>query len=139
MDQVIRQFFEQYEKANATSDLETIGSLYSDTFMFGGAGGVRVVKKEDFLTVVPKMKAHLASMGLSATKLETVEASVINARFFLAKTAWKMTIQNSSGNTKQVDAFATYLLERKETGAVCIVFQIDHQDLATVIQNQRNA
>ena len=138
MDQTIKHFLEQYEKANASSDWATIGSLYADTFMFGGIQGVQAIKKEDFLKVVPKMKAHFASMGLSETRLQTVETSAINAKYFLAKTGWKITIRDASGGKKQVDVFATYVLEQKEGGTFCIVFQIDHQDLATVIQGQQS-
>jgi len=137
MDQAIRHFFEQYEKANVSSDLAMIGSLYADTFMFGGAKGVQAVKKEDFLKVLPKMKAQFASMGLSETRLQTVKASAIDAKYFLAKTVWKITVRDLSGGIKQVDVFATYVLERKESGTFCIVFQIDHQDLATVIKGQQ--
>lgn len=137
MDQLIKRFLEQYEKANASSDFATIGSLYADTFMFGGVNGAKAVKKEDFLKVLPKMTAHFTSIGLSQTQLQTVEASSIDDKYFLAKTRWKATIRNSRGDSKQVDAFATYVLERKEDDALSIVFQIDHQDLATVIRNQQ--
>lgn len=75
MDQVVRSFFEQYERANSASDLLLIGSLYADTFMFGGPNGVQAIKKEDFLRVVPRMKAHFMSMGLSETRLHSVDAS----------------------------------------------------------------
>src|SRR4051812_37747884 len=74
MDQRVKQFFLKYEKANSSSDIYGIGGLYADTFMFGGPNGVQAVKKEDFLKVVPKMKAHFSSMGLSETQLQTVEA-----------------------------------------------------------------
>ncbi len=136
MDQAIKHFFEQYEKANASSDLAMIGTLYADTFMFGGAKGVQAVEKEDFLKVLPKMKAHFASMGLSETQLQSVNASAIDAKYFLARTVWKITVRDSRGGVKQVDAFATYVLEHKE-GTLCIVFQIDHQDLAAVIKGQQ--
>jgi len=137
MDQAIKHFLEQYEKANASADWAMIGSLYADTFMFGGTQGVQAVKKEDFLKVVPKMKAHFASMGLSETQLQTVEASAIDGKYFLAKTVWKITIRDLRGGIKQVDVFATYVLEQKEGDTFCIVFQIDHQDLATVIKDQQ--
>jgi len=65
MDQRIKEFFLKYEKANSSSDVSAIGALYADTFMFGGTNGVQAVKREDFLKVVPKMKAHFSSMGLS--------------------------------------------------------------------------
>jgi ketosteroid isomerase-like protein len=139
MNQAIKQFLDEYERANAGSDLAAIGKLYADIFMFGGANGVRAVNKEDFLKVLPGMKAHFAAMGLSETQLRSVEASAISAKYLLAKARWKMTVLDSRGDRKQVDAFATYILERTQVGTLSIVFPIDHQDLATVIKNQETA
>lgn len=133
----MQEFFDQYERANAASDLTAIRALYADTFMFASAGGAKAVRKEDFLKVIPKMKAHFASMGLTKTRLQSVESSAIDGGYLLAKAEWEMTVVDSRGLGRQVDAFATYLLERKEDGALAIVFQIDHQDLAAVIRNQQ--
>jgi len=137
MNQLVKDFLERYERANACSDWAAIGKLYADTFMFGGVKGVQVVRKDDFLKLVPKMKAHFTSLGLSETQLQTVDASAIDAKYLLAKATWKMTLRHLTGVKKQVDTFATYVLERKEVGRLSIVFQIDHQDLATIIGSEQ--
>jgi hypothetical protein len=136
MDQQVREFFLRYERANSASNVSAIGDLYADTFMFGGPNGVQAVKKDDFLKVIPKMKAHYSSMGLSETQLQTVEETPLSSRYLLAKTAWRMTIQNSSGH-KHIETFATYILLRGPADALSIVFQIDHQDLASVLKDQQ--
>jgi len=41
------------------------------------------------------------------------------------------------GRKDPLDAFTTYVLERQEEGMLSIAFQIDHQDLATVIAGQQ--
>jgi ketosteroid isomerase-like protein len=133
MDQRVKEFFLEYEKANSSSDVSTIGSLYADTFMFGGPNGVQAVKNADFLKIVPKMKMYFSSMGLSETKLQSVEVKPLDSKYLLATVAWRMKIGKSSGD-KDVDASATYVLVRGEGDALSIVFQIDHQDLASVIQ-----
>jgi hypothetical protein len=63
MDQRVKEFFLQYERANLSSDVSEISALYADTFMFGGPNGVQAVKKEDFLKVLPKRKTYFSSMG----------------------------------------------------------------------------
>ena len=138
MEQQVKEFFLQYAKANSASDVPAIGDLYADTFMFGGPSATQAVKKEDFLRVIPKMKAHFSSMGLAETELQTVEATLLSSKYVLAKTAWKMTIRNSSGD-RHVDAFATYILMRGQADRLSIVFQIDHQELASVLKDQQNA
>ena len=61
-----------------------IGSLYADAFMFAGPNGARTVRKEDFLKVVPKMKAYFASIGLSETCLHSVETVAVDSKYLLA-------------------------------------------------------
>jgi hypothetical protein len=106
--------------------------------MFAGPDGVRVVRKEDFLKVVPKMKAYLASLGLSETQLHSVEAVALDSKYLLAKAGWRMTLRNQNGGDKHVHASASYILERKEADTLCIVLQIDHQDLAALIKSNQN-
>jgi ketosteroid isomerase-like protein len=137
MKQQVKKFFLQYERANSSSDVLGISALYADTFMFGGPNGVQTVSKGDFLKVIPKRKAYFSSMGLSETQLKSVEANPIDSIYLLAKVAWKMKLQNSSGS-RTLHTFATYILMRGSEGALSIVFQIDHQDLANVIKELQN-
>jgi ketosteroid isomerase-like protein len=137
MDQHVMEFFSLYERANSSSDASAIGDLYADTFMFGGPNGVQAVKKEAFLNAIPKMKSHFSSMGLTETQLQTVEATSLSSRYLLAKTTWRMTVRSSSGG-KHVETLATYILMRGQKDALSIVFQIDHQDLASVLNDQQN-
>src|SRR5580693_9312592 len=137
MDQRVKEFFLQYQRENSSTDVSPVGELYADTFMFGGPNGVQTVKKDDFLRVIPKMKAHFSSIGLFETQLQSVETSPISSKYLLAKATWRMTIRNSSGH-KHVDTFATYILLRGQDDVLSIVFQIDHQDLASVLKGQQN-
>jgi hypothetical protein len=137
MDRCVKEFFLQYERANSASDTSTIGGLYADTFMFGGPHGVHAVKKKDFLKIVPKMKAHFSSMGLCETRLQTVKANPLDSRYLLATVGWRIKFRNSS--TKPVDATATYVLMLGQGNTLSIVFQIDHQDLASVIKDQQSS
>ena len=137
MDQRVKEFFLQYERANSSSNMSLIGDLYADTFMFGGPHGVQAVKKEDFLKVVPRLKRHLSSMGLVETQLHSVETKPLDSKYLLANVGWRMTVRSSSGH-KNVDAIATYVLLRGQGDVLSIVFQIDHQDLASVIKDQQN-
>jgi hypothetical protein len=136
MSQQVQQFFVGYEKANASSDTSAMSDFYAETFMFGGTNGAQVVSRVDFLKVIPKMKAHFSSLGLTETRLLTVELGPpISSRFLLAKVDWRMIIRSSSGG-KHVDASATYVLTRGHDDALSIVFQIDHQDLAALMRDQ---
>ena len=138
MNQRMKEFFLQYEKANSFSDVSAISGLYADTFMFGGPKGVQTVKKDDFLKVVPKMKSYFSSMGLSETRLQSVETTPLDSKYLLVKVAWKMKLLISSTGVRYIDTFATYILEQGNLGALSIIFQIDHQDLANVVKEQQS-
>ena len=139
MDQVIPGFFETYEKANRTSDLAAIADLYAETFLFAGPDAVRSVRKEDLLMMIPQMKDRFASLGLTNTRLSSVDATHLDSRYTIAKVEWAMTVQTSAGTSKTFDAYATYVLRRGDQGRLSIVFQLDHQDLAAIVNGERNA
>ena len=136
MTRQARDFFTTYEKANSTSDIAKITDLYAASFMFGGPAGVQAVAREDFLKVIPKMKAHYSSMGLFKTELRNVEVTPINSKYLLTTVSWTMRIHAPSA-TRNIDALATYILMRGQDDGLSIVFQIDHQDLATLIPERQ--
>jgi len=105
--------------------------------MFAGPTGVQAIKKEDFIKIVPKMKMRFSSMGISETDLQTVETSPLDSRYLLANVVWKVDFYDSLGS-KHVDVSATYVLEQRQEDTLSIVFQIDHQDLASTIKGHQN-
>jgi len=131
------EFFLRYKNGNSSCDVVTIGDLYADLFMFGKPDGVQTVRKVDFLKVIPRMKAHFASLGVADTRLETVDVSTLDSKYLLATVGWAITLENAIGS-KQVQASATYILMRGVGDTLTIVFQIDHQDLAGVIRAQQS-
>lgn len=137
MEQAIQTFFAEYEAANASSDAPRIGRLYADWLMFAGPNGVQTVKKEDFLHVIPKMKAHFALLGVRETRLNSVEAAVVNSRYLLAKVSWRILLSNSGAENSFVDASASYVLDGQGRDGLTIIVQIDDQDLAAAITKRQ--
>lgn len=136
MDQELNKFFSTFEEANQSSDIEVLGRLYGDRFMFGNPSGVKTVERDAFLKVIPAMKAHYSSMGLVDREIQTVRSHALSPKYLIATVTWRMTLQTSSAETP-IEVVASYVLMRESDGALSIVFQIDHQDLATAINNQR--
>lgn len=124
----IREFFKNYEEANREFDVQKIAACYADAFMFGGPMGVQSVEKDDFVKVLPRRKEFFKSAGLVSSKIERVETSNLDAKYFLAKVVWRMQFERDGASMSSENS-ATYILavtgDRLE-----IVFQIDHQDLA---------
>ena len=139
MDELVRAFFESYAKANSTLDVAAIGDLYAETFIFAVRNTAKPVRKEDFLKVVPRMKDHFASLGLTGTRLSTVETTELGSGYGLAKVTWAVTLRTGSGRVKTFDTFATYLVQRDDHDKLSILFQLDHQDLAAVVNQELGA
>jgi len=137
MDPLVQAFFESYEIANSSSDLTAIGDLYAETFLFAGPSAVRSVRRDDFLKVIPKMKTQFTSLGLTESRLSSVEAANLDSRYILAKVQWTITLRTVEGPFNHFDAFATYVLQHCD-GKLSIIFQLDHQDLAAVIHDKRH-
>lgn len=134
MEQEVAAFFREYEAANAGSDVARIGRLYADSFMFAGPKGVQSVRKEDFLRVIPKMKAYFASLGVRETRLNSVKATAINSRYVLANVSWRILMSNGRANRDFVDATASYVLDGQGIDGMAIIFQIDDQELAATVK-----
>lgn len=71
-------------------------------------------------------------MGLLSSKMISVDECELDARYLLARTAWKMALKHPTG-MKEIETSATYILEKKDE-SLAIVFQIDHQDLAAKVK-----
>jgi hypothetical protein len=139
MDDLVRAFFETYAKANSTLDVAAIGDLYAETFIFAVRNAARPVRKEDFLKVVPRMKEHFASLGLTGTRLSSVETTELGSGYALTKVRWAMTLRTGTGLVKTFDTLATYLVQRDDNDKLSILFQLDHQDLAAIVKQERGA
>ncbi len=139
MDELVKAFFEAYEKANSTSDFAAVGDLYAETFLFAGQEAAKSVSKIDFLKVIPRMKDHFASLGLTGSRVSSVKTTHLDSRYVLAKVGWAMTLRTANGGAKNLDTSATYVLRRADHEKLSIVFQLDHQDLAAMVNQARDA
>src|SRR6185369_2595997 len=92
----VTSFFTRYEAANAIFDVEQIAACYAGVFMFGGPDGVRCVKKEDFLKVLPRRKEFFRSRGLVSSSIDSLTASSLDARYTLVKVVWKMRFERNA-------------------------------------------
>jgi hypothetical protein len=138
MNPKVTKFFEIYEESISEAAVSTVGTLYSDVFMFGGPGGSQSVKKEDFLKLLPGRKAYFKSLGLEKSTVASIDEISLDAKYILAKVVWKMSLKNSTEASRQFETHTTYILEIKnETPA--IIMQLDHQDLGERVNEMRVA
>lgn len=129
----VKSFFTSYEAANAIFDVEQIAACYADVFMFGGPEGVRCVKNEDFLKVLPRRKEFFRSRGLVSSNIASLAASTLDSKYMLAKVVWNMRFDRGVKDSIYSQIAASYILS-EANDRFQIVFQIDHQDLTKTVQ-----
>ena len=129
----VRDFFEAYARATASLDPGFLEAAYADSFMFAGPAGTLTIKRDDFLKVVPKRRALFDAAGWKATELGAVEETVLDDHYVQVKAQWQFRFEKEAGAPVVEPAAATYILRRDASG-LRIVFQLDHQDLTTRLQ-----
>jgi hypothetical protein len=130
---IVRNFFESFEQASDTLDLELLGSQYSDSFMFASPQGVQPIKKDDFLKVLPKRKGFFKTIGLISSRITALEETRLDENYIMVKAHWNMRFEKKSEQAITDETSATYFLFQQEN-ILQIVFQLDHQDLTKRVQ-----
>ena len=123
----LHKFFDQYQKANENFDIDLIGMLYGDNFLFGQPQGVQSVTKVGFLSVLPKRKTFFQTIGLKSSKIHAIEVKELDAHYIEANVQWKMYFEKGDKKSEHLSLTTYILYKRKDSYE--IVGQIDHQDL----------
>jgi ketosteroid isomerase-like protein len=134
VNDIVRKFFEDYERDVNASDPELIASRYADSFMFAGPQGAQTIKKEDFLKALPKRQGFFKTVGLTSSKIKSLEETRLDDNYVMVKTHWNMRFEKKPEQPIVVETSATYILCRQES-SLRIVFQLDHQDLMKKAQD----
>jgi ketosteroid isomerase-like protein len=131
---IVRKFFEDYERGSNAPDPELIASQYSDSFMFASPQGGQAVKKDDFLKALPKREGFFKTVGLTSSKIQSLEETRLDDNYVLVKVHWKMRFEKDREQPIVAEISATYILYQRED-SLRIVFQLDHQDLMKRVQD----
>jgi hypothetical protein len=131
---MVREFFEDYERGINASDLERIGSKYNDYFVFTGPRGPQVVKKDDLLEVLPRRQGLFKAAGLTSSNVRSLEETRLGDNHVMVKADWSMKFEKIPGRAIIDEASATYILYYDDL-SMKIVFQLDHQDLMGRVQD----
>ena len=131
---IVRKFFEDYERDSNAPDPELIVSQYSDSFLFASPQGVQAVKRDDFLKMLPKREGFFKTVGLTSSKIQSLEETRLDDNYVLVKVSWNMRFEKDREQPIVDEISATYILYQQE-GLLWIVFQLDHQDLMKRVQD----
>jgi hypothetical protein len=131
---LVKTFFEDYERGIEAADAERIASRYEDTFAFAGPQGMQAIKKDDFLRVLPRRREFFKTVGLISSKIRSLEETRLDDDYVLVKVYWTMSFEKDFEQLIVDEISATYILHRRDD-SLRIVFQLDHQDLMKRVQD----
>jgi hypothetical protein len=136
MTERIKKFFEQFEYAISSSNMEQVTDCYSDVFMFGNNNGTQAVKKADFIKVLPKRREVFKSAGLLSSTIKSLKEISLDENYYLVTACWEMSIKSNQQETKEIEISSTYVLYEHDS-LLQIVFQLDHHDLMKRIEEAK--
>jgi hypothetical protein len=78
---MVRKFLEEYERGIDVSDYQIIAASYNDEFIFSSQLGVQVIKKDDFLKVLPKREEFFETLGLASSRIQSLEEARLDDKY----------------------------------------------------------
>jgi hypothetical protein len=131
---MVSKFFKDYESGSNALDPELPVTLYGDSFMFAGPQGIQAVKRDDLLKVLPKRQEFFKTVGLTSSKIQSLEETHLDDNYVMVKANWSLSFETHAAQPIVAEISATYILYRQEN-SLRIVFQLDHQDLMRTVQD----
>jgi hypothetical protein len=129
--QVVREFFDQYERSRTTLDLGLIDSQYPDSFMFAGPDGARVAEKRAVLAGLSKGQELFKALGHKSTALVSLTETRLDEHYAMVRARFVWRFEKVQPIDVEVDS--TFILYIKDGGAT-IVFQHEHEDFQQALR-----
>jgi hypothetical protein len=131
---VIKTFFEDFERASNTFERDLLALQFSDPFMAADPnGGIQVVKKDDFLAGIAKRQAFFQSVGFQFVKIIPLDETRLDNRYVMVKVHVHMRFEKNPGQPIDMKNDSVYILFIKDDSPK-IVFNLTHEDLMKVMQ-----
>lgn len=131
---VIRTFFEDFERASNTFEPDLLASQFSDPFMAADPNGnIQVVKKDDFIAGIAKRQAFFYSIGFQFVKIVPLDETRLDTHYVMVKAHAQMRFEKTPGQPIDLNSDSVYILFIKGDEQK-IVFQLTHEDLMKIMQ-----
>lgn len=124
----VKAFFDQFERASETLDLEVISSEYADSFMFAGPDGARVIEKQKLLASLPQRRDFFKSAGHQWTKIVSLDETKLDDHYVMVRVQFLMSFEKVPGQRIETETESTAILYIQD-GAPRIVFHLESEDL----------
>lgn len=112
---VVKTFFEEFERGSNTFERDLLAFHLSDPFMAADPDGrIQVVKKEGFLAGIAKRQAFFHSIGFQFVTIVSLDETRLDDHYVMAKVQWQMRFEKNPGQPVDVTDSATYIVFIKD-------------------------
>ncbi|HKF38703.1 MAG TPA: hypothetical protein VKB35_17545 [Ktedonobacteraceae bacterium] len=133
---VVKKFFEDFERGSNTFESDLLALQFSDPFMaVDPDGGIQVVKKDDFLAGISQRQAFFQSMGFQFVKVSSLDETRLDDHYVMVKAHVQMRFEKNQGQPIDLIDYSTYILFVKDDSPK-IVFYTTHENLMKIMQER---
>ena len=133
---VVKKFFEDFERRSNTFDSSFLALQFSDPFMVANPdGAIQVVRKDDFIAGVSKRQAFFQSIGFQFVKIVPLDEIRLDDHYIMAKVHSYMRFEKNPGQPIDLQDLLTYVLFIKDDSP-SIVFYTTHENLMKIMQEK---
>jgi hypothetical protein len=130
--QSIAQFFQGLEEETANGNMGALAERFSESFLAASPSGAKVAQRTVFAETMPSRKQAFDKLGCRSTRLVSLETTVLDARYTLARTRWQLTFARDGQDPQEVFADSTYIVDTGEEPFQIILY-LTSQDLPKVL------
>lgn len=129
----VRAFFDRFEQASDSLDVDTIAALFAEVFMSADPNGVTVVPRDAFVAALPQRQKLFDRMGASAIRLTALTENRLDEHHVLVHTQWAADLRDPS--QAPLELSSSFLL-RQDGESLTVVFYLNHQDILALARSR---
>lgn len=134
VDPEVLAFFEEFERAGNTDDVESTRRQFADVFLNADPHGTNAIPRTLLVDSLPQRRQLFASIGLRNTRLSGISQTTLDDHYLLATTQWLAELVDGD----ELELSSTFLLHRTE-GSLRIVLYLNHLDIIATIRARSGA
>ncbi len=104
-------FLAAYDRNSAICDIPALLSQFADTFLTAGPDGARALTGPQFASILPRRRDLFTQMGLISSSLDSFEETLLDSRFILARTTWRMRFAPQECDPQDVLLYSTLIVD----------------------------
>jgi hypothetical protein len=129
----VEHFLHQYASHTDKGNVPELITCFADVFLAGGPQGAQPVRAADFALALPKRVQLFDKMGCRRTELVKIQENRLDARYFSARTRWRLTFERSGNAPLSIEVESTYLVDTGTEPFRFLVY-LAHDDIMGILK-----